>query len=72
VYLDDEGNLRRCFFVDEVIGNLFAGGWCSLGHSEPCPREECHCYVGHMHIPALGFRSLYGETLAVRIPQGWS
>jgi MoaA/NifB/PqqE/SkfB family radical SAM enzyme len=71
VYLDDEGDLRRCFFVGDVIGNIFADGWRTLDAAEPCPRATCHCYVGHMHIVELGFRALYGENLAVRIPKGW-
>jgi MoaA/NifB/PqqE/SkfB family radical SAM enzyme len=68
VYLDDEGDLRRCFFVGEVIGNLFRDGWRRLSAPRPCPRETCHCYVGHMHIVELNFRSIYGRNLAVRVP----
>jgi MoaA/NifB/PqqE/SkfB family radical SAM enzyme len=71
VYLDDEGDLRRCFFVGRVIGNLFIDGWRTLDAPEACPRDTCHCYVGHMHIVELGFRALYGENLAARIPKGW-
>jgi MoaA/NifB/PqqE/SkfB family radical SAM enzyme len=71
VYLDDEGNLRRCFFVGDVIGNIFAEGWGALDGPRPCPRATCHCYVGHMHIVELGFRALYGDNLAARIPRGW-
>ncbi len=68
VYLDDEGDLRRCIFVGDVIGNLFRDGWRRHDEPRPCPRPTCHCYVGHMHIVELGFRSIYGENLAVRIP----
>lgn len=69
VYLDDEGNLRRCFFVGEVIGNLFVDGWRRLPEATPCPQPTCHCYVGQMHIVELGFREIYGENLAARIPR---
>jgi MoaA/NifB/PqqE/SkfB family radical SAM enzyme len=69
VYLDDEGDLRRCFFVGRVLGNLFRDGWTPLPEAEVCPNATCHCYVGHMHIPELNFRSIYGENLAVRIPK---
>jgi MoaA/NifB/PqqE/SkfB family radical SAM enzyme len=71
VYLDDEGDLRRCFFVGRVIGNLYRDGWTTLPEPEVCPNATCHCYVGHLHIPELDFRSVYGRDLAVRIPQGW-
>jgi MoaA/NifB/PqqE/SkfB family radical SAM enzyme len=71
VYLDDEGDLRRCFFVGTVIGNLFKDGWVTLAGPERCPKATCHCYVGHMHIAALDFRGIYGEYVAARIPKEW-
>lgn len=72
VYLDDEGDLRRCFFVGEVIGNLYRDGWVTLDAPLGCPKSTCHCYVGQMHVVDLDFRSVYGKNLAVRIPRGWS
>jgi MoaA/NifB/PqqE/SkfB family radical SAM enzyme len=71
VYLDDEGDLRRCFFVGEVLGNIYRDGWRTLDAPLGCPRESCHCYVGHMHIVELGFREVYGKDLAARIPVAW-
>jgi MoaA/NifB/PqqE/SkfB family radical SAM enzyme len=71
VYLDDEGDLRRCFFVGAVQGNLFRDGWRTLDSPAACPRTGCHCYVGHMHIVELDFHSIYGRDLAVRIPAAW-
>src|SRR5438270_3084911 len=69
VYLDDEGDLRRCFFVGEVIGNLFTDGWRTLEAPLGCPLRTCHCYVGHMHVVDLDFRSVYGKYLAARVPR---
>ena len=71
MYLDDEGDQRRCFFVGDVLGNLFRDGWRTLDEPAACPVDTCHCYVGHMHIVELGFRGIYGDDLAVRIPRGW-
>jgi hypothetical protein len=71
VYLDDEGDLRRCFFVGAVIGNLYRDGWCRLDSPRSCPQATCHCYVGHMHIVDLDFRGIYGKYLAARIPLQW-
>ncbi len=71
VYLDDEGDLRRCFFVGDVLGNLFRDGWRRLPAPLGCPKAGCHCYVGHMHVVELDFRAVYGRDLAVRIPQAW-
>lgn len=71
VYLDDQGDLRRCFFVGRVLGNLYRDGWTTLPSPEACPNATCHCYVGHLHVPDLDFRAIYGRDLAVRVPQGW-
>jgi MoaA/NifB/PqqE/SkfB family radical SAM enzyme len=68
VYLDDEGDLRRCFFVGDVIGNLFRDGWRTLEAPLGCPVRTCHCYVGQMHVVELGYRDVYGKYLAARIP----
>jgi MoaA/NifB/PqqE/SkfB family radical SAM enzyme len=69
VYLDDEGDLRRCFFVGDVIGNLFRDGWATLPAPLGCPARTCHCYVGHMHVVELDFRAVYGDFIAARIPR---
>jgi MoaA/NifB/PqqE/SkfB family radical SAM enzyme len=69
VYLDDEGDLRRCFFIGEVIGNLFRDGWRTQEAPLGCPVRTCHCYVGQMHIVDLDFRGVYGKYLAARIPR---
>jgi MoaA/NifB/PqqE/SkfB family radical SAM enzyme len=69
VYLDDEGEIRRCFFVGEVLGNLFRDGWTTLDSPKCCPVKTCHCYVGQMHIVDLNFRGIYGKHLAARIPK---
>lgn len=68
VYLDDAGDLRRCFFVGDVLGNLYRDGWATLDAPLGCPVPTCHCYVGHMHVVELDFRAVYGENLAARIP----
>lgn len=71
VYLDDEGDLRRCFFVGEVIGNLFRDGWATLPAPLGCPQTSCRCYVGQMHAVELDFRAVYGDYLAARIPHAY-
>jgi MoaA/NifB/PqqE/SkfB family radical SAM enzyme len=71
VYLDDEGDLRRCFFVGDVLGNLFRDGWRTLPAPLGCPKQTCDCYVGRMHAVDLDFRAVYGPHLAARIPLGW-
>ena len=69
VFLDSQGDLRRCLFAPETLGNIFSD-FALLEKAHPCPQTSCHCYLGHLNIPSLGYESRYGENLCVRIPQG--
>lgn len=68
LYLDGKGDIRRCLFVKETLGNIFSN-YSLLESPHPCPNDSCHCYLGHLNIPSLGYRCIYGENLCVRIPK---
>ncbi|MFN0052798.1 MAG: STM4011 family radical SAM protein [Planctomycetales bacterium] len=44
--VDGAGEMRRCHFVSEVIGNIASDSWRSVLQPRPCPRRSCHCYLG--------------------------
>jgi len=68
LYLDGKGDIRRCLFVKETLGNIFSD-YSLFERARPCPNDSCHCYLGHLNIPSLGYESVYGENLCVRIPK---
>jgi arylsulfatase A-like enzyme/MoaA/NifB/PqqE/SkfB family radical SAM enzyme len=43
IYLNPEGDVRRCMSVKETMGNVFNGSFTLLDKPEPCPVETCDC-----------------------------
>lgn len=66
-----DGTLRRCHFVKEAVGNLYAPGWEANLEYTPCPNETCGCHIGYIHMPALGLYEIFGDGVLERIPAGW-
>ncbi len=71
VAIEGNGDLHRCHFVREPMGNIFRQDLASLLREEACPRETCHCHIGYVHVPSLGLAGLYGEGILERIPSPW-
>ena len=67
ISVDGDGTVRRCHFVDEVLGNLYSDDLPTLLRPRVCPRARCDCYIGYAHLPALGMRERYGDDLLARI-----
>lgn len=68
IMVDGDGVIRRCHFVDEVLGNLYEPGWESGLHRRRCPNETCGCYIGYVHLERLRLGEVYGEGLVERLP----
>jgi MoaA/NifB/PqqE/SkfB family radical SAM enzyme len=64
-----DGWVRRCWFVDQVLGNLYQQPLSSLLQTRPCPSRSCRCHIGMVHIERLGLRQVFGSGLPERIPQ---
>jgi hypothetical protein len=69
VSVDGEGNLRRCHFVGQVIGNIYDANWQSALTQRTCPNATCGCYIGYMLMPHLQHERLFGEGMLARIPK---
>jgi hypothetical protein len=61
VTVDGDGNVRRCHFVDDVPGNLFADDLVSLLAPRPCPRLRCDCWIGYANLSDLAVRDGYAD-----------
>ncbi|MAQ13324.1 MAG: radical SAM protein [Sandaracinus sp.] len=64
ISVDGRGDVRRCHFVPEVLGNLYDGTFAPA--RRPCPNETCGCHIGYVHLDRLGLRALYGSGLLER------
>ncbi len=67
--VDGEGNAYRCHFIKKVIGNIYNPSFSGkLSNSpSPCTNENCGCYIGYIHMPALAQEKVYGDDLLNRI-----
>jgi MoaA/NifB/PqqE/SkfB family radical SAM enzyme len=69
IAVDGDGQVRRCHFVSEPIGNLYAPGFEESLVSRPCPNLRCNCHIGYVHMPHLGLYDVFGEGVLERIPR---
>ncbi len=66
--VDGSGDMRRCHFVDDVIGSIDQPDWEQALVPRTCPNRSCRCYLGLAHFEPLGLEQLYGPNLLERIP----
>lgn len=67
--VDGEGTVRRCHFIPEALGNLYADGLDSMLQRRPCTAAVCRCHIGYIHLEELGLYDVYGAGLMERIPR---
>jgi len=67
--VDGSGNIRRCHFIDHVIGNIYQEDWQRCFRPRTCTNQTCGCHIGYVHMPKLGLEAIFGDGLLERIPQ---
>ena len=70
--VDGEGDMRRCHFVGEVLGNIYQSDFARCLRPRPCPNASCGCYIGYVHRPQLRFEQVFGEGVLERLPTSFS
>ena len=66
--VDGEGEMHRCHFIAERIGNIYHGNFAAALEPRTCPRRQCTCHIGYVHLKELNLRKVYGDGLLERIP----
>lgn len=69
--VDGAGNVRRCHFISEIIGNIYDPDFGACLKNRACSAATCGCHIGYVHRPALRLSELYGPGLLERIPARW-
>jgi MoaA/NifB/PqqE/SkfB family radical SAM enzyme len=69
--VDGSGNVRRCHFIKQVIGNIYDSSFKRCLNARVCAAATCGCYIGYIHRPDLRLGELYGDGLLERIPSAW-
>lgn len=69
--VDGNGDVRRCHFVDGIIGNIYEPDFSDCLRPRSCPAATCGCHIGYVHRPELKMEALYGVGLLERVPMQW-
>ena len=65
--VDGDGELARCHFVPERLGNLYTDQLADMLQERSCPRFKCDCYIGYAQRRDLPFQREFGAGVLARI-----
>lgn len=68
VAIDGDGEVRRCWFVKERLGNIYADDLDTMLRPRSCPARGCGCHIGYVHLERLGLAERFGRGLLQRVP----
>lgn len=68
ISVDGDGNVKRCHFVSEIIGNIYEPEFAACLQARPCPNDTCGCHIGYVHLHELKLGDVFGDGLLERIP----
>jgi MoaA/NifB/PqqE/SkfB family radical SAM enzyme len=68
IAVDGAGNIRRCHFIKQPIGNIYTPGFEAALQRTPCTNATCGCHIGYVHMDALKLYETFGEGVLERIP----
>lgn len=71
VSVNGDGDVRRCHFVAEPLGNLYDGSYAPQLRPRACPAAACDCHIGYVHLEPLGLYEVFGDGVLERIPAAW-
>lgn len=66
--VDGDGNMQRCHFIKERIGNIYDPGFEQALRPRNCVNETCGCHIGYVHLKELNLYPVFGDGLLERIP----
>jgi MoaA/NifB/PqqE/SkfB family radical SAM enzyme len=67
VSVDGAGNVRRCHFVRESLGNLYDGSFRAALRPRTCPNPVCDCFIGYVHRKDAGHYERFGDGVLERV-----
>jgi MoaA/NifB/PqqE/SkfB family radical SAM enzyme len=71
IAVDGDGTVRRCHFVREPIGNLYAPDFADFLRERACPNDTCGCHIGYVHLDHLGLYDRFAGGVLERVPAGY-
>jgi MoaA/NifB/PqqE/SkfB family radical SAM enzyme len=68
--VDGAGDMRRCHFVDDIVGNCYEPDWEHALRPRTCPNRFCDCFLGKSQFLADRLVPFFGSTGLERLPAG--
>lgn len=59
IAVDGNGDVRRCHFIPEIIGNIYHTPLENTLRPRLCSRKVCDCHIGYSNIPDLQLDSIF-------------
>jgi MoaA/NifB/PqqE/SkfB family radical SAM enzyme len=68
ISVDGDGTARRCHFIKEDIGNIYAPDFDQALKPRPCSKATCGCHIGYVHLEYLELDRVFGSGILERVP----
>lgn len=66
--VNGQGDVSRCHFIKDKIGNIYDDMIDDVLNPTPCTNTQCGCYIGYAHMDRLELAGRYTHGLLERIP----
>jgi hypothetical protein len=66
--VNGNGDMRRCHFVHDMIGNFNDDDWASALRPRSCPKQFCDCFLGTSQLKDEDFAAFFGPFPLERLP----
>lgn len=67
ISVDGDGNMQRCHFIKEVIGNIYSPDFKEKLFPRLCTNDTCGCHIGYVHLEHLQLYDVYKDKVLERI-----
>ncbi|SDG78510.1 hypothetical protein SAMN05421505_10814 [Sinosporangium album] len=71
ISVSGDGDVKRCHFIPQPLGNLYDDSFRQALRPRPCPLATCDCHIGYVHLEPLGLYDLFAGGILERIPHTW-
>ncbi len=68
ISVDGTGEIHRCHFVKQSLGNIYRDDLQTVLKPRLCPNTSCGCHIGYIHMPHLELQRTFGGGLLERVP----
>jgi MoaA/NifB/PqqE/SkfB family radical SAM enzyme len=59
ISVDGDGNIYRCHFIKEKLGNLYENSLSTILKPRLCTNATCGCHIGYVHMNDLKLYDVY-------------